>query len=219
MLNKKELFIFDMDGVLLDSEPYWRQAQVELLSEFKVTITVEDCIRYTMGKRIDDISKYWIARFNLDIPQQRFSDLLLKRTAILISANAQAREGIYQLIDLLTRHGIRIALATSSSRPIIAAVMDKLHLDDVFELTLSADTVVNGKPFPDIYLKVCQQLNVTPDKALALEDSLTGVTAAVRAQITTIAIPEKRSAEFDIADHVVENIQDVIEIVSGLYLS
>ncbi|MCE0494491.1 HAD family hydrolase [Vibrio salinus] len=215
MTGKKELFVFDMDGVLLDSEPYWRRAQIDLLSRFGVIITEKDCIRYTMGKRIDDISEFWIVRFHLDVSRSHFAEQLLNMTAALIRTHAEARKGIDQLIGFLQHHGFRIALATSSSRPIISAVLNKLGLNDVFELTLSADSVENGKPAPDIYLDVCHQLKVEPENAFALEDSLTGVTAAVRAGVTTIAIPEKVTPEFYIASHQVSDIEDVIDVISG----
>ncbi|MDG3088625.1 HAD-IA family hydrolase [Vibrio hannami] len=214
MLYRKKLFIFDMDGVLLDSEPHWRAAQIDLLSRFEVTITEQDCIRYTMGKRIDDISSFWINRFDLDVSHKSFSDLLLNETASLISSVAEAREGLYQLIEFLNHNNMRVALATSSSPPIITAVLDKLNLSNTFELALSADSVENGKPFPDVYLEVCRRLGVQPEDTMALEDSLTGVTAAVNAKITTIAIPEKLTPEFAIADYHVTNLNEVPEIVS-----
>ncbi len=216
-MYKKELFIFDMDGVLIDSEPFWRQTQIELLAQFGITITSEDCIRHTMGKRIDDISQIWIKRFKLDTTQESLTQSILEKAAHLIALNGKAQQGIYRLIECLQNKGCRIALATSSSAPIISAVIDKLDIRSVFELTLSADEVVNGKPSPDVYLEVCRRLEVSAENTLALEDSLTGVRAAVAANITTIAIPEHVSEEFAIADHIVKKIDDVIDILEKYF--
>lgn len=213
----KELFIFDMDGVLLDSEPFWREAQIGVLKQYGATITEQDCINLTMGKRIDDIADIWIERFNLDAGQQQLIDLILHKAAELIAQGGSAKEGIDELIDLLQRKGSRIALATSSSELIIAAVVNKLKLANVFELTLSADEVPNGKPSPDVYLEVCRRLGVATEHAIALEDSLTGVRAAVAANITTIAVPELPGPDFAIADHVVDTILEVIPVVQGYY--
>ena len=216
-MHKKELFIFDMDGVLIDSEPFWRQTQIELLAQFGITITVEDCIRYTMGKRIDDISRIWINMFQLDTTPERLTQSILEKTAHIIALNGKAKEGVYKLIEFLQSKKCRIALATSSSALIISTVIDKLGIKDVFELTLSADEVVNGKPSPDVYLEVCRRLGVSTENTLALEDSFTGVRAAVAAEITTIAVPESVSEAFNIADHIVEKIEDTIDITAKYF--
>ncbi|MFC1237646.1 HAD family hydrolase [Vibrio sp. F74] len=216
-MYRKELFIFDMDGVLLDSEPHWRKAQIELLEQLGINITEEECILYTMGKRIDDIAAFWIGRFNLTVDQSIFASSLLQKTATLICQRATAREGVHALIDFLQKKGCRIALATSSSYPIISAVLEKLDIMDVFELTLSADEVENGKPLPDVYLEVCRRLGVSTNNAIALEDSITGVRSAVCAKITTIAIPEQASKEFDIANHIVAHLDEVVGILSEYF--
>ncbi|MDB1125669.1 HAD family hydrolase [Vibrio algarum] len=214
-MKQKQLFIFDMDGVLLDSEPYWRRAQIEMLGQFGISINAEDCIKHTMGKRIDDISLLWINMFKLDANPEQFANQLLEKTALLIRSHAIARDGIYTLIDFLQSNSYRIALATSSSTPIISAVLHKLEIAHVFEIALSADEVDNGKPSPDVYLEVCRRLNTSTKNTIALEDSLTGVRSAVAAQITTIAIPEIVSNDFEIADFVVKNITDVINVLSS----
>lgn len=213
-MQQKQLFIFDMDGVLLESEPYWRKAQIEIMSQFGVSITEQDCIEHTMGKRIDDIALLWINMFNLTVCSEQFANQLLEKTALLIRSHATAREGIDTLIDFLQSNSYRIALATSSSAPIISAVLHKLDINDIFEIALSADEVDNGKPFPDVYLEVCKRLNIACQHAIALEDSLTGVKSAVAANITTIAIPEFISDDFDIADFVVKEIVDVVSVLS-----
>ncbi|MDV7105926.1 HAD-IA family hydrolase [Vibrio sp. TH_r3] len=214
-MKNKRLFIFDMDGVLLDSEPYWRAAQIDLLDQFGVRISSEDCIRNTMGKRIDDIAIFWIDEFSLNVEPEYFATLLLKTTAGLIRQNAKANPGLYSLIEFLQQHRFVIALATSSSKEIITAVLQKLQLEDVFAVTVSADSVKRGKPAPDVYLNVCARLNISTEYALALEDSLTGVKSALAANITTIAIPETGNAnvDFSSADFIVSRIGDVIKLL------
>jgi len=214
-MNKKELFIFDMDGVLLDSEPYWREAQIDVLSQYGAIISTKDCIRYTMGKRIDDISILWIEMFALKVTHQHLANLILNKTAELINQNAEAKKGIYQLINYLKQNHYRLALATSSSTQIITAVLHKLDITNIFEIALSADEVKKGKPSPDVYLEVCNRLNVSGNHAIALEDSLTGVRSAIAANITTIALPERIDDNFEIADFIAETVEDVIDIISS----
>ncbi|MGF1868401.1 HAD family hydrolase [Photobacterium indicum] len=212
-MNDKELFIFDMDGVLIDSEPFWRQAQIQVLKLHGAHINIDDCIEYTMGKRIDDIAKLWIDHFSLSLNTKKLSEEILDKTVYLIEQFGEAKEGIYELIQLLKRSNYRIALATSSSQPIITAVIDKLELNGIFELTLSADVVINGKPAPDVYLEVCNQMNVQPQNAIALEDSFNGVCAAVSAGITTIAIPEFYDDRFKIANYRLSYINEVLTLM------
>jgi len=216
-MASKELFIFDMDGVLLESEPFWRTAQIETLAAFGATISVDDCIRHTMGKRLDNIAKLWIDMFSLDVSVVRLAQLIIDQVVLNIELNGKANEGLYALIEFLRSNNCRIALATSSSAPIISAVINKLELNNVFELMVSADEVPNGKPAPDVYLEVCRRIGVPTTKALAIEDSLTGVRSAVAADITTIAIPEFNSKEFAIADHVVHKLDDAIDIAADYF--
>lgn len=214
-MSHKTLFIFDMDGVLIESEPFWREAQIEVLHQYDVVISVEDCIYYTMGKRIDDIAKLWIKRFNLPITEQSLRSKILEKARSLIRQFGAIKPGIHELITQLRHQGYRIALATSSSQAIIDAVIHRLKLDNIFELALSADDVPLGKPAPDVYSEVCRRLNVEPENAIALEDSLTGVQSALAAGITTIAIPEFKSIEFHIADYCVSNINEIFALLQN----
>ena len=216
-MAKKELFIFDMDGVLLDSEPFWRKAQITALKQLGHVITVNDCIANTMGKRLDDIAKTWINMFSLNVNIEKLSQSILDGVVHYIGKEGKAKDGLYTLIEFLRSKNCRIALATSSSTPIISAVINKLNLNGTFELMLSADEVEKGKPAPDIYLEVCRRLNVPTTSALALEDSLTGVRAAVAANITTIAIPEFKTEEFIIADYIVKKMGEIIEITEDCF--
>ncbi|MFA0086052.1 HAD family hydrolase [Vibrio sp. 10N.261.51.F12] len=212
---QKTLFIFDMDGVLIESEPFWREAQIEVLRHYDVTISAEDCICYTMGKRIDDIARLWIKRFNLPVTEECLRSKIIEKAGSLIRQFGTIKPGINELITQLQHQRYRIALATSSSQAIIDAVIHRLKLDNIFELALSADDVPLGKPAPDVYNEVCRRLNVEPTKAIALEDSLTGVRSALAAGITTIAIPEFHSIEFHIADYCVSNINEVFVLLQN----
>ena len=216
MTQHYQAFIFDMDGVLLDSEPFWRRSQIELLREMGHTITIDDCIANTMGKRIDDIAKCWIKRFKLALTVEELAQSILNRTITLISKEAIATEGLHHLVGYLKTTPLKIGLATSSSQAVIDAVVNTLGLNEVFDVTLSADEVVNGKPAPDVYLEVCRRMQVDPTLCFALEDSLTGVKAAVASGAITIAKPEFEGADFDIARYQVSHLSEVIDIVDQL---
>ncbi len=137
----------------------------------------------------------------------------MQKVVALVEEEGQAIEGIPTLIADLKQRGFRLALASSSAYPIINAVTKKLGIQHSFELMLSAEEVPNGKPAPDVYLEVCQRLKVPVQQGFALEDSLTGVKAAVAAKLTTIAMPFENNSAFSIADYVVESVSEVITVV------
>lgn len=215
-MTSKSLFIFDMDGVLLESEVFWRKAQIDLLKQYGFTITEQDCINNTMGKRLDDIANTWIDKFQIDVDPASFGDEITTQVCSLIKAHGKPLPGVLELIEYLNKSGFTIALATSSNDRIINAVSETLNITKYFELMQSADYVAKGKPAPDVYLTVCKKLGVPTNEAIALEDSLTGVKAAVAANITTIAVPEFESSRFSIADYVVNSACEVPEIIESL---
>ncbi|MDJ1657037.1 HAD hydrolase-like protein, partial [Raoultella sp. Ech2A] len=140
--------IFDMDGVLIDSEGLWRQAQMEALASLGATVSVEECETLTKGKRLDDIARIWCRHCRLSVAPQRLQQTILQRVTGLIIASGEAMEGVNDALAHFRRCGYKIALATSSSHQVIAAVLDKLALRPWFDAISSADDEAWGKPHP-----------------------------------------------------------------------
>ena len=211
---KKNNFIFDMDGVIIDSEPFWRQTQIKILATYNVTITENDCIQYSMGRRIDDVASTWCQLYQLTIEPKELEQKIIAGVVDLITTKGEAKEGLYELLNFLTEHNFKIALATSSSLPIINAVFNRLSIANYFNAVCSADTVTHGKPHPAIYLKAAEELNVSPANCYVLEDSVTGLIAAKAASMYTIVIPEdKTDPRFSIAD---ANLSSMLEVIPNL---
>ena len=205
-------FIFDMDGVIIDSEPFWRQAQIDILLKYNTTITEADCIKYTMGKRIDDIALTWCHLYSLKVYPQILEQEIINAVAHLISKKGKAKTGLYKLLIFLKEHNYKIALATSSSPQIITNVFNRLSIAHYFDVVCSADNEVYGKPHPAVYLKVANKLGVLPTNCLVLEDSVTGLIAAKAASMKTIVIPEnKTDSRFSLADTIFTSMIDVVE--------
>lgn len=205
-------FIFDMDGVIIDSEPFWRQAQIEILSKYNTTITVADCIQYTMGKRIDDVAFTWCQLYALKVSPKLLEQEIISAVAILISKKGNAKIGLYELLTFLKDNNFQIALATSSSLPIIQAVFKRLSIAHYFDVVCTADDELYGKPHPAVYLKVSIILGVKSTNCLILEDSVTGLIAAKAASMKTIVIPEDLTdTRFTLADKVLTSMLDVIQ--------
>jgi HAD superfamily hydrolase (TIGR01509 family) len=208
----KTTVIFDMDGVIIDSEPHWRNAQISLLKQHDVIITVADCIQHTMGKRIDAIARTWCDRYNLSITPKELERHIQHRVVTLIEEQGQAMPGLYELLEYFKQKKMHIGLATSSNYPIIDAVMVKLGIRHFFDHICSADDEQFGKPHPAVYLTAAQKLGVTPQQCLVIEDSLTGLIAAKAATMTTFLVShEHQHPKFAFADAHMNGLLDVIQ--------
>ncbi|MFQ5674335.1 MAG: hexitol phosphatase HxpB [bacterium] len=195
--------IFDMDGVLIDSEPLWQEAENLAFSRVGILVTNEMCME-TMGMRVDEVVKYryekqpWQGRSLDEIESE-----ILNEMETLILLKGEAMEGVGYILNLLRRKDIRMALASSSYWRIIRAVIKKLNLEDVFEVIHSGESEEKGKPDPAIYRSTLRKLSLPAGEVIAIEDSYNGLLSAKKAGLKTIAIPEKKSAadsKFAIAD-------------------
>ncbi len=204
--------IYDMDGLLLDSEPYWVQAEVEVLGAVGVPLTAA-LARETTGMRLDEAVAHWHRRFPWG--HESPATVLARLTQAahhLILASAVAKPGIHQSLSVFQALGIRQALASSSPVSLIDAVVEKLGLAGRFELTVSAESEQHGKPHPAVYLTCAARLGVRPAECVALEDSVNGLASARAAGMRVIAVPEaahRHDARYASADAVVTSLLDV----------
>lgn len=190
-----EALIFDMDGVLLDSEPFWRAALIEELADLGSTLTEQEAAD-TMGIRIDQVLEIrqkthgWSGK---TIPEA--VDSILDKVIEQVQTSAVLLPGVEKVLDMAQKHALKIGLATSSPERLIHAVLHALDLQSSFEVTRSAETLRYGKPHPEIYLITAEALGVPPENCLAIEDSLNGVISAKAARMTCIAVPERISTD------------------------
>lgn len=212
-MNKKAV-IFDMDGVLIDSEPLWQQAQIGCLSEYSVTVTADDCINHTMGKRIDAIAQTWCDLHHLDVAPKMIEQQIVSRLCQLIVDHGEAMPGVNELLTHLQHHGYRIGLATSSSYEQVDTVMHKLGIAKYFSVICSGDDEQYGKPHPAVYLTAAAKLGVAPKDCVVIEDSLNGLIAARAATITTFLVSQScQQSKFAFADQQLTSLFDVIPLL------
>lgn len=204
--------IFDMDGLLIDSEPLWVRAEIEVFGGVGVVLTEEDCAK-TKGLRIDDVVAHWHAIHRWSSPSRGdVEQRLVARVAELVREEGRALPGVQSAIAAAREITSEIALASSSPRVLIDAVLDRLELRNVFSVVHSAENEPYGKPHPGIFLTTAKALGVAPTECVVLEDSLTGVLAAKAARMTCIAVPDARldpDPRFVIADRVVASLEAV----------
>lgn len=180
--------IFDMDGVIIDSEGLWRQAQKEALAGWRAEVSDEECESLTKGKRLDEIARTWCEHCRLEADPALIEAAIRLRIIELISREGKAIEGVYDVMTYFREAGYRIALATSSSYEIVHAVLEKLSIGHYFEVICSADDERYGKPHPAVYFSALRKLGLAASQCIVVEDSLSGYRAALSAGLKTLVV-------------------------------
>lgn len=204
--------LFDMDGLLIDSEPYWREAEIIAFGRVGLTLTDALC-RTTMGLRVDDVVEHWyrISPWP-DVSKAEVERRIIEECTRIIGERGEPMRGVPSAIDLVAGRGLRMAVVSSSPTTLIAAVLDRLGISGAFELLQSAEDEPYGKPHPGVYLSAARTLGVAPTSCLAIEDSVTGVIAAKAGRMRCIAVPEpalRDDPRFSIADLTLDSLDDL----------
>ena len=205
-----EAAVFDMDGVLLDSEPVWRAVEREVFGGLGIRVTDDD-LRETMGVRIADVVAGWHGRHPWAEPSvEEVAETVVERVARTIEETGTLHAGVREAIEGFERSGVRLALASSSPMRLITAVLRMGRLEDRFEVTVTAEDDERGKPHPDVYLRAARTLGVPPERCLAIEDSINGVRSAKTAGMVCVAVPAPdNDAPFDEADLVLGSLEEL----------
>lgn len=190
-LNHFDAVIFDMDGVLIDSEPLWKIAMEKEFHAVGCMITKQD-FQKTVGLRIDEVIGFWHREVGWEtVTAQELEDRIVQAMVVLIREHGEPLPGVLETIAYLQKMGMKIGLGTSSYRVLIDTVLDVIGCTEAFDETHSAEDETYGKPHPGVYLTVANRLGVAPKKCLVIEDSFNGVLAGLSAQMSVACIPEK----------------------------
>ena len=203
--------IFDMDGLLLDTETLWHEAEVELFERHGGEFTWDDKMT-VMGTSFSFTADYFADR--LGRPRSEGPALVNEMIALMhdrVKRQVDARPGALELVRRLRDlDGVRIGLASNSPRFLVDDALATAGMADAFETTVSASEVAHPKPAPDIYLRACENLGVDPSDAIALEDTPSGIAAAKAAGLTCIGVPQYAETDVSAADRVVDSLEDLL---------
>ncbi len=198
-----------MDGLLLESESLWRQAEGEAAARLGLPLTDADFAE-TTGVRMRDVARIWFRRHPWEGPSpDDVATTVIDRVVELV-ADAEPLPGVVDALELCASRGLRLALCSSSDRRLIDAVLRALELEPYFELSHSAESDEYGKPHPQPYLSTAAKLGAEPGACFALEDSVAGCLSAKSAGMTVVAVPEpgaRGRPGFGIADLVMESLR------------
>ncbi|HVB93581.1 MAG TPA: hexitol phosphatase HxpB [Acidimicrobiales bacterium] len=186
--------IFDLDGLLIDSEPYWRQAEIEVFASVGLHLS-ETHTRQTMGLRIDDAVRHWWDRH----PWKGMTPVEVERAttdrvAELIAAKGEPMPGALEAIDLCRRLSLPVAVCSGSYAVVIEAALRRLGVESEVTVWHSAEWETLGKPHPGSYLSTAAKLGVHPSGCLAVEDSFNGAISAKAARMRVVVVPEPSAA-------------------------
>ncbi len=204
--------IFDMDGLLIDSEPLWWQAELEIFNDLGVPLQESMC-HQTMGLRTSEVVNYWYKKFPWTEPNESaVAEKLISRVGELIMTVGQPMPGAVEVVQLCHQMQLPLALASSSSLYLIEIVLNKLGLQDTFNGINSGETEIYGKPHPAVYLTSAHRLGIHPTKCVAFEDSIRGIISAKAASMECIAVPAPAEGEdprFAIADIKLDSLTQI----------
>lgn len=215
-MKKIKAVIFDMDGLMIDSEPLHVQAFNSVLEKYDKHLTEEENKRRYIGLSDEDQSQDIILRFGLPISTE---ELVLRKQAVfmkILKNQLIPQQGLMKLLKKLDQTGYKTAIASSSPKDVIRAVIEGLKIADFIDDYVSAEEVENGKPAPDIYLSAAKRLKVQPSECLVLEDAPRGVQAAKAAGMICFAIPSgfTQNEDFSQSDKVLNNLSEVFSLLT-----
>ncbi len=210
-LSMLKAVIFDLDGLLIDSEPLWRKAEIEILTPLGVPLSEEMC-RVTQGTRVDRAIAHWYESFPWKSPKpEAIEQQVVDRVIELIRDQGQPMAGAIEIIDFFKAKNLPIGLCSSSWMNVIAAAIERLGIEDRLDVIYSAENETYGKPHPGCYITAAQKLGVEPYDCIVFEDSFNGAIAAKAALMNVVAIPEPflaDSGKWGFCDLVLDSLRD-----------
>lgn len=212
--------IFDMDGVLIDSEPVWQDVEkVFYLQQYGLTLVDADFTAFTgmpvmvFLRRLHE--KHQLPAHNLPL----IHDTIVERVAEKIRQQPRPMPGIFELLDELHRRNIAMSVASSSPLRQIDNVLDTLNIRHYFQAAISAETLAHGKPHPEIFLNAAAMMDADPASCLVIEDSLNGLIAAKAAGMRALALPaphQRHDPRFTLADAIIDHHDEVLPFLLTL---
>jgi sugar-phosphatase len=196
--------IFDMDGLLIDSEPLWDQAELDIFATLNVDLSRRSELPDTLGLRIDQVVRMWYETLPWNGPdQQEVTDRIIARAINLVEEKKPLLPGVEQALQLCQAQGLKIGLASASPLHMLEKVMALFNLRDYFEVLVSAEALPYSKPHPQVYLDAAARLGIDPLNCVTLEDSFNGMIATKAARMRSIVVPAaeyRDDARWSLAD-------------------
>lgn len=206
---KVKAVIFDMDGLMVDTEPVGNRICVQSNKKFGYEIT-QDMLFDLIGRNAQSACAYLKETFGDDYPYEEIrKESMRLRKEYYQTHDIEVKPGLYTLLAYLKESGIKMAVASSTMSETVLKNLKQIHVDHYFDCIIGGEQIVNGKPAPDIFLKALELLDVQNDEAVVLEDSKNGILASYYAKIPVICIP-------DIVKHTKDTLEKTYMVLESL---
>ncbi|MGM0411479.1 MAG: HAD family hydrolase [Bacillota bacterium] len=203
--------IFDMDGVIVDSEPLHYEVNKEIFSELDIEVSKSEYNSY-IGTSNQEMWELITERHNLEESPKKLTKLQQEKNLEHVNnGEVMAVDNVVKVINEIADSELKLALGSSSPEKLIYAVISFLNIKDLFQVIESGENVSNGKPAPDLFLKIARDLDITSDNILVIEDSHNGVKAAKKAGMNCIAYKNENSGNQDLspADLIIDDFNEL----------
>jgi len=202
--------IFDMDGVIVDTEPIYFEVDKDILARYGIKITKEDYLQY-VGKTGSEFYGDMMRKHNKNTDYNEIRSGRYKQIEEAFAKGLQPANGLLPLLEVIKKKGIKIGVASSSTVERINFVLDLLGISDFFNAIMSGADVKNHKPEPDVYEAIAEKLGFATNDCVAIEDSQSGVLSAKAAGMKCIALLTEFSAAQDVssADKTVNSLEEI----------
>ena len=208
-----KLAIFDMDGLIFDTERLTKKIMTAKMAEQGYILT-EDIYMETCGVNAKKNREILIREYGQDYPHDKIFNLVRDGITEDIKANgAPVKRGIPELLEYLTQSGIKCVVASSTKTVFVNEYLQISNLDKYFDAVIGGDMIKNSKPAPDIFLKACEAMDIEPCEAVVFEDSENGIRASVSAGIPVICIFDMKRHGQEIQDMCIGCFDDAHEVV------
>lgn len=217
MLNKKKAVIFDLDGTLVDSMWMWKDIDIEFLTMYGYQCP-DDLQKMIEGMSFSETAAYFKERFELPLSLEEIKQIWTGMSLQKYREEVPLKTGVKEFLQHIKQMGLKAGIATSNGREMVDAVIDALQIGPYFQVITTACEVANGKPEPDIYLKVADSLCVSPKDCLVFEDVPAGIMAGKRAGMTVCAVEDDFSREMKHEKQALADffIDDYFDILNGV---
>lgn len=212
----KKAVIFDMDGLMIDSERVTYNEYVKKLAQLGHHDFTEELYRNCLGKNKQGICQVFIDHYGQDFPMDEVWDDVHVWIDESLRQYVPKKKGLVELLEYLKANNYKTIVATSSGRARVDEILKNADLTKYFDDSICGDEVTHGKPHPEIFLTACQKLDVKPEEALVLEDSEAGILAAYDGHIDVICVPDMKYPEQQFVEKVTKIVDSLDEVIDYL---
>jgi mannitol-1-/sugar-/sorbitol-6-/2-deoxyglucose-6-phosphatase len=208
--------IFDMDGLLIDSEPLWDEASAATFSRYGIQLTPQQYAT-TTGLRTKEFIKHWFDYFKIPVPDAAdIENDLISKVIELVVQKGKPMPGLSHIFNFFIDRNFKIGIASSSPLNLIEVVTDLLKIGPYLHNITSAAQLAHGKPHPEVYLNCAATLNATPAECICFEDSFPGMIAVKAARMKCVVVPDpkiSKELKWHAADLKISSLQNFNELL------